>query len=185
MTDVEVALRSTANSTTGFSPYEVIFGNKMRTNIFSDWDFTHIDMRTPYIPLNKWDTRLKELHEIVKKNIIYNAEKMKVKDKVRKDLKIGDMVMVEMLGIRRNPLDVKYEGPFRITKVINEVSYELQNNCGKKIIRHRDHIKPTLLPFRHHVQESVISDSNLESQNSGIVIRPQRKRQPVLRYGFS
>lgn len=181
VSEVEMALRCSENATTGFTPYETIFGNKMHINMFPDWhDEQPSDKQ--YDPLNAFDNKLKNIHQAVRENIKMKAFKNCRQNKIRKELRIGDKVMIENLGVMRKCFDAKYVGPFTIIKIIDGISFVVVNKEGKKFRRHRDQIKLIATSVESLISESLISNKKEIVENKRW---PQRSRQQIVRYGLN
>ena len=191
---IELALRSVKQSTTNYSPFEILFGKEMRD---ADFISHHLDKpnrkfsnENEYV-LN-FEKNLQMTHKIVKENIKNNAEKMKKKQKfLKKELEVGSFVMIELPPGNTSPLGQRFDGPFKVVKILRDYVYQLQSASGKIVERHRDHLKPVLVqnPDVENLITSQLSSSaapqssnNINSQQS--IRMSKRIKQPVQRYGF-
>jgi hypothetical protein len=121
-------MNTTINSSTGFSPYELIYGRKAAYPIdrllYDDEIFNSVGEYMQNL-LNKQKINYAIVHENLlntkHKNELYNNDN---KQKLR-SYEIGDMVY-KIKSARRNKLDVLYEGPYVIQKRINDLCYQIR-----------------------------------------------------------
>jgi len=196
---IEMTIRSVKQSTTLFTPFEVLFGNEIRDSNFVNFhvqnDSTRFGNADEYV-LNLVKN-LKSIHNCVKQNIEKKAKEMKEKQKfLRNELHINSFVMVKSPPGKVLPLAERFLGPYKIKKVLNNFSYELQDASGRIIRRHRDNIKPILIKesiqgnsfhsqFSSSNSVSKTSDQSNLNRNNEVCQRSKRIRQPVLRYGYN
>ena len=100
--------------------------------------------------------------------------------------------MRKELGLKRKAFETRFKGPFVIKGKVNVVTFEVEDNVGRRYRRHRDHLKKTNIePFECH-DESIHSDfrqnnkdfSYVEDKKTVIKSYPTRDRKKVDRYGF-
>ena len=101
---------------------------------------------------------------------------------------------VEIPVAKLSPLGKRFEGPFKIERVVNRFSYQLQDSNGKVIRRYRDNLKPILIQNMEENKAiaSALSSSILPHSNSSnvspnssrpvLLRRSERRRQPVKRF---
>jgi len=189
---IEMTLRSTVNSTTRFSPYEIIFGQEMRRKCFIECGLE--EKKKLYAGGADYFIDLIKDLRIIKHQVKYNtqtkAEKMKVNQKLKKrELNVNSFVMVKLPPAKQSPLGNKYEGPYKIIEVINPYVYKLQGSSGKCIKRHRDHIKPVLISprnkeFSYSSKSTSHSDPTEDDNQTPDHRQLTRTRRPVQRYGY-
>lgn len=124
---VEMGLRCAVQSTTRYSPYEVLFGRRMETPLcwkYSNCTNIHKPLENqPSQFTNRYiedlHRNLEEIHEEVRKNakLATNRQaKYYNNNKVHPDIQIGDAVLVAVEGHIPNAFPKKlYRGPFRVT----------------------------------------------------------------------
>jgi transposase InsO family protein len=140
----EMGLRATVQESTGFSPFEILFGKRMRL----PWQWQNVekltDMHTDHTSYGKFVSDLREtLQQIrnkVEVNLKRSIQRQEVyynKNKRSNPFTVGDKVLVRIE--RHSPLEFplkKYEGPFVIIKNNGHWSYTLQHTSNdKKIIQ--------------------------------------------------
>lgn len=121
-------MNTTINTSTGFSPYELVYGRKAAYPIdrllYDDEIFNSVKEYMQNL-LNKQKINYSVVHENLLntklKNELYNNEN---KNKLR-TYAIGDMVY-KLKPSRQNKLDVLYEGPYIVQKKINNLCYQLR-----------------------------------------------------------
>ncbi|CAF1431112.1 unnamed protein product, partial [Rotaria magnacalcarata] len=133
------------HSTTRQLPFEMMYGrlpilpfDHQDDNVTLSYDSTHI---------NKLHQFLSKLNEQAKINIIRNQERYKQRydiNRVDPSYNIGDLVLVKTLNIRHK-FDIRYEGPFRITKQLTQKTFIIQH--VKKSTLHRQVTTDVLLPI--------------------------------------
>jgi transposase InsO family protein len=145
---VEMGLRCTLQSSTGFSPFEVIFGRRMRLPII--WQTLGVSSVKNYTSYSHYICELQEHLEQVRSNVEVNLRRAIQrqsyyynKNKTCQPIQVGDMVLVKVektAGIF--PMD-KYQGPYKVVTVKNEWSFVLQDlQTGKRIVRNYNQVKP-------------------------------------------
>lgn len=148
---VEMGLRCSFQSTTGISPFEVIYGKRMRLPVC--WQFPSStklpskNLRTKCEYINELSNKLEEIRTTVVLHMNRNIQRQTDyynSNCTAKPLKLGDQVWAKRV-IQSGGGDFaadKYDGPFKVVKVRNEWSYELQNMAnGKRIDRNFNQLK--------------------------------------------
>lgn len=119
---IEFSINATQQSSTKFSPFEVVFG--YRVNLHSEAN----DILIP-------DTAITNE---VRKNLEMAADKMNIFEndkRGQRDFKIGDDVLVRKEPQNRKKNDFQYDGPYKITKFISPHQIELSGPDGTKLRR--------------------------------------------------
>lgn len=175
---IEMALRATKHQTTGFSPFEIIFGNKMKIPQLIGTENLNPTSYNDYMITT--NASRKVVAEILR-------QKVRTIDSSEKAPKfiIGQQVMVKKpFGNKPSVLQARYFGPCIVLKIVGPKTYQLLfNNC--KIIRNSDLLKPfsskaiqPRLPSITRTQTSVISHStvsiNEAHQRTTSLLPPQR-----------
>ena len=119
---VEFCINVTRQNTTGFSPFEIVFGRKI--NLHSTLPQTTLDMV--------------EIHRLVRENSEKAAKRMKDMDTEKRTNRIfavGEKVLVRKEPQNRDKDGEQYEGPFVISKFHSEHQVELNDGKTKKLRR--------------------------------------------------
>lgn len=131
---------TSVHESTNFTPFELIFGKTARTpSAFpTDVPETYTSYMTDLV------TRLKDVRNFSSKALINS----KIKSKHYYDRKakthqysVEDMVYV-IKEPRTNKLDKMYKGPYTIVDVLEKHNVVLEDDTGKRILKHVDKIKP-------------------------------------------
>jgi hypothetical protein len=145
-----MAYRDRKNSTTGFSPFELLFGVKMNL-----WEGSELQ--------GKFDLeiRAKEIKNLVendrqeaKKYVEIAKEKQRAQQdkrgKIVRKLEVGQQVFVK-IPIRVNKLQRKFSGPFIVSRVSELGNYFLKTSDGKELPKSYPVTK--LKPFEAEIAE--------------------------------
>lgn len=140
LTHIEMALRSAPQSKTGFSPYEIVFGRKMRL----PWDtFKATSERNIEAFMKRNLKKLDLVNEAVRQNGMGYILKH---DKYRKvyqnsSIKIGDFVMARnFLPNRYN--DKKFDGNLIVIEKVGNSAFVVESvDKNKRFIRHYNDLK--------------------------------------------
>ncbi|XP_070548324.1 uncharacterized protein [Ptychodera flava] len=134
------AVRESVQESLGFSPFELVFGHRVRgplSLVKEQWidDNTKLNL-LDYV--SKFKERLYQVCAMAKNNLKASQTKMKVwydKKARTREFKPGDLVLV-LFPTQDNPLHVKFSGPYEILKKVNEVDY---------VVKTPDRRRPTQL----------------------------------------
>ena len=173
---INMALRNSIAQSTGFAPYEIIFGKRARLPV--DWQFPEIhdtnvhcyETESEYvIDLRKILKRTMEnvrMHlgtSILKQADYYN------KNKLAQNLRAGDLVLIRQSRNVKGLKKYQYVGPYLIVKKLGEWTYELMNReNNEKFRRSYNQIKKYIIP------ESDCEENEIQEQN--VEISTQRKK---------
>lgn len=133
---------NTYNSTTGFSPNELVFGNAFEIPC---------EVTTRKIPIYNYENyanelrhKLKTMHDLARENIIKRKEENKFYYDGRAktsplDLKPNDLVLI-LKNKKKFKFEAPYEGPYRVERILSPVVVLIRK--GRKSIRvHMDRVK--------------------------------------------
>lgn len=130
----------TCNSSTGFTPFELVFGRKMELPCGFTKDSTPIYNYDNYA--SDLRTKLKMSYELARENLI----KRKQQNKIQHDRRLNNVSLRrnDLVLVIKNQKDGKferpYEGPYRVERMVTPVIVQLRK--GKKPIRvHIDKVK--------------------------------------------
>ena len=130
---IEIGLRASFNKTTGYSPYEVLFGAKMplpQTKV-NDATGGHVKEHFGRICSIK-----KVIREAIKKKQDVNCISL-----VTPQFKVGDLVLVRKFRpMKENMLQAKYFGPCTVTEILGPKSYRVRYQ-DRVFMRSGDHLK--------------------------------------------
>lgn len=131
------ALRQMPCRSTGFSPYELVFGRHMRTPldlVYAGWkckDFERLNMCD-------WVFQLAERLEMLRDVAVSNgrSESSKRKEsydlgKVMRKLSVGEKIWCRIPG-KNGKLEDAWDGPYVVEKVLSEVNYRVREVGSKK-----------------------------------------------------
>ncbi|CAM4702436.1 unnamed protein product, partial [Caretta caretta] len=144
------AYREVPQESTGFSPFELLYGRRVRGPLDlmrDEWE----GKATPdgesvveYVLIFR--ERLAELMGLARENLARAQKKQKVwydRTARARAYATGDPVMV-LIPVRKNKLQAAWEGPFKVVKQLNEVNYvvELSNRAHHRRVYHVNMMKP-------------------------------------------
>ncbi len=130
------ALRQMPCRSTGFSPYELIYGKNMRTPLdllYSGWklrEFQQIDTSDWVMQLAE---KLEILRDVAMSNSISESKKRKYYydcGKVERKLLVGQLVWCKIPG-RNGKLEDSWDGPYKVEKILSAVNYRIREVEGK------------------------------------------------------
>ena len=152
------AVRDTPQDSTGFTPFELIYGHKVRTpmtllkRIWTNED-EDPEMKTAYQHVIDLRQRVEETCELAKHELAKvqtrNQNYYNRKTRQRK-LQVGDSVLL-LLPTEHNKLTLAWRGPYKVVEVVGEVDYRIEMDSGKvktyhinmlKRYHHRDRSNP-------------------------------------------
>ena len=148
------AIRSTPNRSTGFSPYEVVYGTMMRTPVdlmVDEW----MEPKECSMDVVKWMVELEERLETIRTQVTDNGllaraqSKLHFDDKSRtREFPPGSMVLLRTPGLTGKMKEL-WTGPFEVLRRVTAVNLELElSDRSKKKCRvvHVNTIKPYYQP---------------------------------------
>ena len=172
------AYREVPMETTGYSPFESLFGREVRGPLGllkSSWKPTTLHKAKPNVIQFMLDLRekLKQCHDIALKSAEQAAEKSKVwYDKKARDRSYepGQLVLV-CLPLRSSPLEAKYCGPYRILQRLGPVNYLVATPNRRKIQRvcHINMLKP-YVERQSILSNTVLMDNDIDSNTGEAVL---------------
>ena len=144
---VEIGLRSSLHRITGYSPYEIVFGSKMRLPHFKN---------IPMVSKSVSDF-IQEITE--NKQLTHNIlrSKLQTRDNFDNEFNVGDTVLVRKIrNVKENMMQARYFGPCTVAKVLGPKTYQL-NYQGKMFTRNRDFIKWFSPRLTHGREKSIVT----------------------------
>ena len=140
------ALRSSPNKDTQFSPFQLVYGHRVRTPL----DILHQGWAE--IAFEKLDTaewadwlmaRLEVWHDVLRERGKEASKKRKQlfdKGTVNRTLKEGDLVLCRVPGMSKK-LKESWHGPYEVVKSLNRVDYKVQLGKGRSKVLHINNLK--------------------------------------------
>ena len=124
------AYRGAKHTTTGFSPYELVYGRKMRDTVdilAEQWENGVQTEQNVVTYLRKVQERFQRMKKLVKENEEHSKQEMKKwydRTARERSFKEGDQVLV-LLPSKNNKLLTDWLGPYTITKQLSDFNYEV------------------------------------------------------------
>ena len=152
------AYREVPQSSTGFSPFELIYGRDVRGPLDvlkEDWIHNQLKDDDIVSYVTRIYERLKEGREAVQENLRKSQLKQKKwYDKRARDITLaeGDKVLV-LLPTRTEKLLAKWKGPYKVLRKVGRVNYEIEVPGGRKEKKlfHVNMLKPWTNPEENFV----------------------------------
>nr|XP_054765775.1 uncharacterized protein LOC129272688 [Lytechinus pictus] len=130
------ATRDSPNESTGFSPFELVYGHEVRGPLklikerfmVQDDDVNLLDY------VSKFRERLSKACDVAKEHLKVSQGKMKAqadKNAKERSFKPGDKVLV-LLPLQGEPLKARFSGPYIVKKKLNDVNYVISTPDRKK-----------------------------------------------------
>ncbi|CAM5124599.1 unnamed protein product [Natator depressus] len=144
------AYREVPQESTGFSPFELLYGRRVRGPLDlmrDEWEGKATpDGESVVEYVLTFRERLAELMGLARENLARAQRKQKVwydRTARARAYATGDQVMV-LIPVRKNKLQAAWEGPFKVVKQLNEVNYvvELSNRAHHRRVYHVNMMKP-------------------------------------------
>ena len=174
------AIRNTPSRMTGFTPFQLVYGRHITTQLELVVGEICQQRRQPF-KVSEWLDELERRFEVVKEASRQNQEKLKkqtVEDFNKKakhrELKEGEMVWIRTPGLT-SKLEAAWEGPFQVLKKCNAVNYKVDVPGRRAKIIHINNLK------EHRQAEAVVRRVVLAAEDEENV--HLNERGPQLRGG--
>ena len=136
------AIRETPSESLGVSPFQLLFGRKVRGPLKVIKDQLISSPSTKLVTVNNYITSLKsnldKVRSFAKANLTHAQSVMKTnfdsKTLVR-NFKEGDLVLA-YIPISGSPLSAKYHGPYKISKKLSDSNYVISTPDRRKATQH-------------------------------------------------
>ena len=174
-----LAYNTAEQSTTGYTPYQLMFGRKpkLAIDLWFQKDASHVEENEVSINYNEFAADLQSsLQDAFKRvsesrDLKMNKAKLIYDRQIRSpNFEIGDRVLVldsaSKVG-RNKKLSHRWEGPYKILSKINDTNYRIQKIGNKrKIVIHRNRLKRFFGP-----KEEVYLDAKPKMKNQSTSTR--------------
>ena len=186
------AVRSTPNRSTGYSPFEIIYGKNLRSPlhlVLEELD-PHTASKANVVEwVEDLNRRVTLVRKEVEKNELRSREERKTcfdKNAKLRKYKAGELVLTRYPGLH-NKLECAWEGPYEIIDVPNDIHLILavpgsrkQGKTGKRV--HVNLCKPyvQLVGVVHRLVVAAIDDLSLDQPKvrlHGDALSPQERKQ--------
>ena len=145
------AIREAVQESTGFSPFELVFGHTVRGPLKllqEEWVSNNTKAETSIAYLTNFKTRMFDMFNLVKGNMTQSQSKMKTwydRKAREREFSPGDKVLI-FLPIQGQPLAAKFVGPYEIESKLSDVNYLVKTPDRRKVKRvcHINMLKPYL-----------------------------------------
>ena len=134
------AYREVPHSSTGFSPFELLFGHEVRGPLFLIKErILNLDSEEDEFPITSFVLEMREkISEYL--SLANNNERVaKIKEKVyydkttkKRQLSVGNKVLL-LLPTSHSKLMAEWKGPFEVIQKINPVNYKVRINNADKV----------------------------------------------------
>lgn len=183
---VELGLRSTIQRSTNLTPFEVVFGKRMKTPV----EWAHIvkwgiqkegnqrtQCQSEYVL--ELQRKMAEIHMKVIETCMKRDEsdKEEIRKKV-KPLQIGDKCMAKVLPRAGRLYDKRYNGPYVVTRLLGDWTYELKHIQSGEVIQRNYYQVKKIMSGSNWSEERITPRRQKEDS------RPKRSTAPPKRLGF-
>lgn len=130
------ATRDSPNESTGFSPFELVYGHEVRgpLKLVKERFLAEDDEVNLLDYVSKFRERLSGACEVAKEHLKISQGKMKAqadKNAKERSFKPGDKVLV-LLPLQGEPLKARFSGPYLVKKKLNDVNYVISTPDRRK-----------------------------------------------------
>ena len=125
------AIRATPNRSTGFSPFQILYGREMRTPV-DLWLEERLSAEGRGLKVTRWveqlERRLDEVREQARVNGLLAQSDAKIqhdKKAISRVVSVGSLVLLRQPGLM-GKLDSTWAGPYEIVRKVGEVTVEIK-----------------------------------------------------------
>ena len=170
------ALRAAPNRDTGFSPFELVYGRRVRTPLdvlYQGWTQEEFEEMN----CTEWAewlvTKLDCWHDVMRgKEVEASKDRKEQFDKgaVCRELEVGDQVLIRKPGLTPK-LEESWQGPYPVVEKLNRVNYRVETSKGRAVVLHINNLK------KYHEREleilrlSVVAEDFEEDEAKGVKLQ--------------
>ena len=167
------ALRAAPNRDTQFSPFELVFGRKVRTPLdivhqgWAEVEFEQLDVQE----WAHWLTeKLEVWHDIMRARGEEASKKRKIgfdKKAVNRELEKGDLVLCRIPGMVAK-LEESWHGPYPVIDKLNRVDYRVEVGKGRTKVLHINNLKRFYAREEEVLRLSIVAEDFSEDIDVGL-----------------
>ena len=167
------ALRAAPNRDIQFSPFELVFGRKVRTPL----DIIHqgwAEIEFEQLEVQEWaqwlTDKLEVWHDVMRSRAEDASRKRKVgfdKKAVNRELEKGDLVLCSMVA----KLEESWYGPYLVVDKLNRVDYKVEVGKGRTKVLHINNLKKFYAREEEVLRLAVVAEDCEEDEAIGVKVR--------------
>ena len=172
------ALRAAPNRDTGFSPFELVYGRRVRTPL----DVIHQGWaREEFEDLNcgEWAdwlvSKLECWHDVMRERGAEASKRRKDefdKKAVCRELELGDLVLIRKPGLTAK-LEESWQGPFPVVEKLNRVNYRVETSKGRAGVLHINNLKKYFEREVEVLRLAVVAEDFGQDEAKGVKLQGQ------------
>uniref|UniRef100_A0A8C8S4V8 ribonuclease H n=1 Tax=Pelusios castaneus TaxID=367368 RepID=A0A8C8S4V8_9SAUR len=131
------AYRSVPQESTGFAPFELLYGRQVRGPLDLIRDSWEGSMEVAEQPVREYVSqfrkKLQDMMELVQQNLKKSQEAQKAwydEHTEERSFEIGDTVLI-LDPMRKNKMQDRWDGPYEVVERVNEVTYNVKRPSGR------------------------------------------------------
>ena len=170
------ALRAAPNRDTDFSPFELVYGRRVRTPL----DVIHQGWcKEEFEDLNcgEWAdwlvSKLECWHELMRERGVEASKRRKDefdRKAVCRELEVGDLVLIRIPGLTAK-LEESWKGPYPVTKKLNRVNYRVETSKGRASVLHIHNLKRYFEREAEVLRLAVVAEDFGEEEVTGVKLQ--------------
>ena len=170
------ALRAAPNRDTDFSPFELVYGRRVRTPL----DVIHQGWcKEEFEDLNcgEWAdwliSKLECWHELMRERGVEASKRRKDefdRKAVCRELEVGDLVLIRIPGLTAK-LEESWKGPYPVTKKLNRVNYRVETSKGRASVLHINNLKRYFEREAEVLRLAVVAEDFGEEEVTGVKLQ--------------
>ena len=167
------ALRAAPNRDTQFSPFELVYGKRVRTPL----DILHqgwARVEFEELETEEWAEwlvdKLEHWHDVMRERGEAASRKRKLQvDKKAVDRKLvkGDLVLVRIPGVPHK-LEEAWHGPYPVLEKLNDVNYRIEVGKGRRKVVHINNVKKFWVREEEVMRVAVVAEDFSEEEDVGL-----------------
>jgi len=178
------AVRDTPQDSTGFTPFELLYGYRVRTpmtllKIIWTGEEKDSEVKTAYQYVVDLRERIEETCELAKNELskvqVRNQKYYTWRTRERK-LHVGDSMLL-LLPTEQNKLTLAWRGPYKVVGTVGEVDYKIEINPDKVKTYHNNMLKRYF--HRENEQKDVLRNVDKGKQEARITYAVESENQEI------